>query len=278
MIGVVTVDGRPVGRRNKLHVPHEAAAIVTITRPASMRAGIVSRVSEHERFLRAFHATHPGITARAMERGGSYDRLAARATGDVLDLACGDGVLLRRLPPSAIGIDVSREELGATPRVVQGRAQQLPFATGVFHTVTCHLAFMLFDDVPAVVRELHRVLASGGAFVALLGGGPTATGDDAFHRFLAALRPHITAGRRSGDPRAKSEAGWRELFAGWGAPSFERWELDLGGTFDEVWTFLGATYELAPELAPEIREELRAYYADERVPCNVVTWCASVRR
>ncbi len=244
-----------------------------------MRAGIVSRVSEHERFLRAFHAARPGITAHAMERGGSYDRLAARATGSVLDLACGDGALLRRLPPGAIGIDVSREELGATPRVVQGRAQQLPFAAGAFDTVTCHLVFMLFDDVPAVVRELHRVLVPGGTFVALLGGGPTATGEDAFHRFLAALRPYVTTPRRIGDPRAKSEAGWRELFAGWSAPTFERWELDLGGTFDEVWTFLGASYELAPEVALVLREELRTSYApDERVPCSVVTWCATVRR
>jgi SAM-dependent methyltransferase len=242
-----------------------------------MRAGIVSRVTEHERFLRAFHRAHPGITARAMERGGSYDRIAARATGSVLDLACGDGPLLRRLPPDAIGVDVSREELGATPRVVQGRAQQLPFAAGAFDTVTCHLAFMLFDDVPAVVRELHRVLVPGGRFIALLGGGPTATGDDAFHRFLAALRPHVAVPRRLGDPRAKSEPGWRELFAGWSAPSFERWELDLGGTFDEVWSFLGASYELAA--ADAIREELRAQYAtDERVPCSVVTWYAEVTR
>ena len=240
-----------------------------------MRGRIVACVSEHERFLRAFHAAHPGITARAMERGGSYDRLAACATGSVLDLACGDGPLLRRIP-HAIGIDVSRAELGRAPRVVQGRAQQLPFADAAFETVLCHLAFMLFDDVPAVVRELHRVLVPGGRFVALLGGGPTATGDDAFHRFLAALRPHIATPRRFGDPRAKSEAGWRALFAGWSEPRFERWELDLGGTFDEVWTFLGASYEL-PEGTP-IRDELRAHYGDDHVPCRVVTWCASVTR
>ncbi len=237
-------------------------------------------MTEHERFLRDFHAAHPGITARAIERGGSYDRLAARITGGrVLDLACGDGALLARLPSGAIGIDLCREELGDAARTVQGRAQQLPFAPASFDAVTCHLAFMLFDDLPAVVDELARVLVPGGRFVALLGGGPVADDGDAFHRFLAVLRPRITAPRRFGDPRGKSEAGWCELFAGWSAPAFERWELDLGGTFDEVWTFLGASYEVPPAETSAVRDELAAAYAGvARVPCRVVTWCAEVIR
>ncbi len=244
------------------------------------RRGIVARVTEHERFLRDFHASHPGITAQAMERGGSYDRLAARIDGGrVLDLACGDGALLARLPPGAIGLDLSREELGSTTRAVQGRAQQLPFAAGSFDTVTCHLAFMLFDEPNAVVAELARVLVPGGRFIALLGGGPVADGDDAFHRFLTGLRPRIATPRRFGDPRAKSEAGWRELFAGWNPPVFERWELDLGGTFDEVWAFLGASYEVPAAEAGAIRGELAAMYSGTaRVPCRVVTWCAEVIR
>jgi hypothetical protein len=44
MIGVVTVAGSPVGRRNRLHVPHEAAASVTMNRPASTCA----RTLEHQ--------------------------------------------------------------------------------------------------------------------------------------------------------------------------------------------------------------------------------------
>lgn len=242
-------------------------------------------MSEHERFLRTFHASHPGITARALERGGSYARLAARVPGGrVLDLACGDGALLARLPAGSIGLDLSREELGVTPRTVQGRAQALPFSDGAFDVVTCHLGFMLFDDAPRVVAELRRVLVPGGRFVALLGGGPVASGpgaqgEDAFHRFLDALAPHLGSPRRFGDPRAKSEAGWRELFAGWSTPVFERCELDLGGTFDEVWTFLGASYELKPEVGAAIRAELeRSFPPGVRVPCRVVTWLAEVVR
>lgn len=208
----------------------------------------------------------------------------------VLDLACGDGSLLVHLGPRAVGLDFSREELAATlaPRVVQGRAQALPFADASFDACTCHLAFMLFDDIEHVVGELARVLVPGGVFLALLGGGPTATGDDAFHRFLTILgRPERRSPSsqlgRLGDPRARSEAGWQSLFPGWGAITFERWELDLGGSFDAVWAFLGASYEVPTTAANEIRSELEAATAGltdatGRIPCSVVTWLARVIR
>jgi SAM-dependent methyltransferase len=63
--------------------------------------------------VRAFHAAHAGAMSRAFARAGSYDRLAALVPprARVLDLACGDGSLLDRLGPRAIGIDVSRDEL-----------------------------------------------------------------------------------------------------------------------------------------------------------------------
>ncbi|MDX2088498.1 MAG: class I SAM-dependent methyltransferase [Kofleriaceae bacterium] len=237
-------------------------------------------MTERELFLRRFHAAHPGATSHALARTGSYARFAARIPRDarVLDLACGDGPLLAHLPPTAIGLDLSREELGDLPRVVQGRAQALPFVDGAFEVVTCHLAFMLFDDVARVVTELARVLASGGRFIALLGGGPTAHGHDAFHHFLDLLAPHAVAALRFGDPRATSESGWRELFAGWHAPTFERWELDASGTLDEVWAFLGASYQLPARQAPAIRAQLADAFPGPRVPCRIVTWYAEIRR
>lgn len=235
--------------------------------------------------MRRFHAAHPGITGRALARAGSYARLAALVPRDarVLDLACGDGVLLAQLGPRAVGLDLSREELGPLRRVVQGRAQALPFAAASFDAVTCHLAFMLFDDLEQVVAELARVLAPGGAFFALLGGGPTAHGDDAFHRFLALLAPYARAPVRLGDPRARSEAGWEALFAGWGPVTFERWELDLGGSFEEVWAFVGASYEVPAVAARALHDQLAAATRDltdaaGRIPCTAVTWLARVNR
>ena len=107
---------------------------------------------------------------------------------------------------------------------------------------------------------------------ALLGGGPTADGDDAFHAFAALL----AKGRAFGDPRSKSEAGWRELFTGWSEPTFERWVLDLSGTFDEVWAFLQASYSL--EDHDGARETLRARFPGERVPCQMSAYLATVTR
>ena len=233
-------------------------------------------MSERERFLRAFHDAQPGITSRALARTGAYERFAARVPpGCVLDLACGDGTLLRALGPRAVGLDLSAAELErARSPVVRGRAQELPFADASFDAVTCHLAFMLFDEIEHVVAELARVLKPGAPFLALLGGGPSADGDDAFHRF-ATLLPR---GGGFGDRRASTEAGWLELFAGWRDLAFERWPLDLGGSFDDVWQFLGASYQLPAAEHDRVRAELRAAFPGEHVPCTVVTYFASVTR
>jgi SAM-dependent methyltransferase len=225
-------------------------------------------------FLRAFHAAHAGATARAFQRTGSYARLAALIPphARVLDLACGNAALGDR-----IGLDLSLDELrlGSGARV-QGNARHLPFADASFDAATCHLAFMLFDDAPRVVAEISRVLRPGGRFAALLGGGPTATGHDAFHVFLATTKDRL-AGVALGDPRARSEHGWRALFAGWSEPVFERIELELGGTFEAAWSFLGASYQLRDADRTALRAELHARVGDHP-SCRVVCWLATVTR
>jgi len=246
-------------------------------------------VIERELFLRRFHAAHPGITSAGVARPDghdSYARLVAAVPhgARVLDLGCGDAHLISRLGPRAIGIDVAPgrdsiagEAAGARRQLVQARAQALPFAAGSFDACVCHLAFMLFDDLDGVVAELRRVVVPGGGFAAVLGGGPTADGDDAFHRFLAIAAPRGTS---FGDRRARTEPGWRALFGRGGAPAaprFERFELDLSGPFAEVWRFLGASYQLAGGEATAVRERLRTVYPGHAiVPCRVVMWLATV--
>ncbi len=233
-----------------------------------------------EALIRAFHAANAGAMSKALVRGGSYDRLAALVRGRerVLDLACGDGALLRCIGSYAIGIDVSVDELQlAGHRVAQARAQQLPLADASVDACTCHLAFMLFDELDRVVAELARVIAPGGEFLAVLGGGPIADDSepDAFHEFVMLLPP----ARSLGDSRARTEAGWRALFdaSQWSVSAFERWELELGGTFDDAWEFLGASYELDAELARSIRDRLHARVGD-RTRCRVVMFLARVAR
>lgn len=233
-------------------------------------------MTEHEQFLRRFHAMHAGVTAAAFARTGSYARLAAslgRAGDRILDLACGNANLGDR----TIGLDLSLDELrlGAGARVL-GNARALPFAAASFDAVTCHLAFMLFDDLDAVVAELARVLRPGGTFAALLGGGPPADTQDAFHDFLALAGARL-APVALGDPRARSERGWRALFAAWHPPSFERVELELGGTFEAAWSFLGASYQLREQDRPTLRAELHARVGDHPA-CRVVCWIARVTR
>jgi SAM-dependent methyltransferase len=241
-------------------------------------------VSEREAFLRRFHVARPGITSSALGPH-SYDRLAAAVPrgARVLDLGCGDTRLLSRLGPRAVGLDLAPSRgLHAGGALVQGRAQALPFADRSFDACVCHLAFMLFDDITRVVAELRRVVVPGGVFAAVLGGGPTAGDpgapagpdrDDAFHRFLAIAAPR---GPGFGDRRARTPAGWCELFGG--TPGFERLELDLSGRFDDVWRFLGASYQLADAEAAAIRGRLEAGYAGcATVPCRVVMWLATTR-
>jgi SAM-dependent methyltransferase len=212
--------------------------------------------------------------------------------GRVLELACGDGPLLQQLGPRAVGLDISLVDLQLTNgSVVQARAQALPFAKGSFDSATCHLAFMLFDEIETVVAELARVLRPGAPFIALVGGGPTAIGGssrearDVYHAYSDALSHAHAADPQLprvalGDRRASSEAGWRELFREWSGVdtiSFERWPIDFSGSFDEVWPLLAGTYNHPADDAA-IRDAVRAEFPGERVPCTFVTFLATVRR
>jgi SAM-dependent methyltransferase len=244
-------------------------------------------VSENEDRLVRWHAEHAGAFAQALARSGSYQRLAACAPrhGRVLDLGCGSGELLGRLGAHAVGCDVSPHELRLATRVgcvARARAQALPFAAGAFDAVVSHLAFSLFDDIERVVGELARVIARGGAFHALLGGGPTADGDDAFHRFLRVAARAVADAPRFGDARARSEHGWRALFdaGAWELAPFVRCEFDLGGSCDDVWRYFAASY--IPH-ASDVYDAWRAVTRDlidthNRVPCRIVCWLGSARR
>jgi SAM-dependent methyltransferase len=224
-----------------------------------------------EQLLRAYHARHPGATARAFGDGrsedgrSSYEMLADLASpGEaILDLGCGDGHLLELLIARGcrdlVGVDMSHEELAgaaarpalAGVRLVEARAQALPLAGASIDRVLSHLAFMLMGEVELVAAELGRVLRPGGTFAAVVGGGPAAD-DDAFALFLRLFRPVYDAlpdkPPRLGDRRTRDAEGFAAIFhpaSGFEAAIDEvafTMRLDAGP--ERAWDILSSMYEM----------------------------------
>jgi ubiquinone/menaquinone biosynthesis C-methylase UbiE len=92
----------------------------------------------------------------------------------VLDVACGTGVLacaaLERVGPqgTVTGLDRNADMLSVARRKStriewwEGRAESLPFPDEKFDAVISQFGFMFFDDRPAAVREMMRVLRPNG--------------------------------------------------------------------------------------------------------------------
>ena len=105
--------------------------------------------------------------------------VAARATGDVLEIAAGTGRNLRHYPQgvhltaielSPAMLELARREAAAVGREADlrvGDAQALDFADESFDTVTCTLALCTIPDERRAIAEVHRVLRPGGRFVAM---------------------------------------------------------------------------------------------------------------
>ena len=99
--------------------------------------------------------------------------LVSLSDGDsILDVACGNGGLLRLLTEekivAAYGIDIS-EEMIRCARLnygdavfAVGNADKLDFADNRFKAVTCCCAFHHFDRPDLFLKEAHRVCIDGG--------------------------------------------------------------------------------------------------------------------
>jgi ubiquinone/menaquinone biosynthesis C-methylase UbiE len=108
--------------------------------------------------------------------------LACPGKGDrVLDLACGTGIVARmvaaRVGPAGavVGVDLNPGMLkvAAATRLQQSQddaavewreasADKLPFQSALFNVVYCQLGLQFFADRATALREVHRVLVSGG--------------------------------------------------------------------------------------------------------------------
>ncbi|HJQ51567.1 MAG TPA: class I SAM-dependent methyltransferase [Gaiellaceae bacterium] len=136
----------------------------------------------------------------------------------VLDVATGTAAvaigLAAQSARTVVGIDQSREMLeagggrvaqaGLSERIelIEGRAEALPFADGVFDALTFTYLLRYVDDVPATLRELARVVRPGGTIAMLEFGLPR-----------GAWRPLWELYVRLGLPAAgvAVSPGWREV-------------------------------------------------------------------
>jgi len=107
-------------------------------------------------------------------------RLPADPGGDVLEIACGTGLvtehLRKRLDPrrrlvatdlSGAMLDYARTKLAGLEGITWQTADagKLPFAEGEFAAIACSFGVMFVPDRKALFAEARRVLAPGGHFV-----------------------------------------------------------------------------------------------------------------
>ena len=118
----------------------------------------------------------PGFGAHAFRRrrDRTLEVLQSTPAGKVLDIGCGPGVMVSELLDlghEVWGVDVApgmieqcQTRFGSEPRAhfSLGKIEQLDFPDGFFDAVTCLGVVEYLDEDEPAVREMHRVLRSGG--------------------------------------------------------------------------------------------------------------------
>lgn len=119
-----------------------------------------------------------GQITDALEQGLLFDVLGPVAGKTVLDVGCGDGALAfelaRRgaivtgLDPDPAMIAAARRRAGiegVQSRLVEGRAESLPFPDAAFDRVLATTVLCFVRDAERAVAEMARVLKPGGRLV-----------------------------------------------------------------------------------------------------------------
>ena len=108
---------------------------------------------------------------------GVLEWLNAQMGEFILDLGCGDGQLTQRIAATGahvLGVDASIDMVSAArERGIEAElanAESLPFHRETFDAVFSNAALHWVHDQDAMLTQVHRVLKSGGRFVAEMGG------------------------------------------------------------------------------------------------------------
>jgi len=158
------VNENPVWTSDLLHSPHEAA-------------------DKAPRVRRMFNAIAPRYElVNTLFSAGRYAYWRRKAvqlsygsvSDEVLDIACGTGDFARAFaqagPRRVVGCDFAHAMLMRAVggmKWVEADALRLPFEDGSFTIASCAFGIRNFADFDAGLREMHRVLRSGGRAIIL---------------------------------------------------------------------------------------------------------------
>jgi SAM-dependent methyltransferase len=249
----------------------------------------MSVLSPAESYLLDFHQRQAGATSAAFghlrarssvaEYASSYAALAAcvptsAAALTVLDLACGDGYLLKLLSDRQqsslrlIGIDMSQGELDVARAtlpedvvLLKERAQELPIETASVDCLLSHMAIMLMDNIEQVIGEVRRVLRPHGQFATVVGRAfLLGEANQVLHKVLLPILTEDASPLPFGDARAHTVEGWTELLSrDFENLQFEDLDVDWEPQPDELWESLTETYtidRLSEPAKARLREKL----------------------
>jgi ubiquinone/menaquinone biosynthesis C-methylase UbiE len=229
--------------------------------------------------------------------------VAAPAAGErAVDVACGTGVVARRLADrglSVLGVDVNEGMVayaaGTDDRVEWrvAEAGSVPADDGTVDLVCCQQGLQFFPDQAGALREAHRVLAAGGRLALAVWRG--IEHNAAFGAFVATLdrcagaeagavmRGPLSGPDRDGLRRLLTEAAFTDVRVRIGvlvarfASAREFLEREVVST-----PLAGPVGALDPDrqarLAAELERDLAPYTDDDGVALPMQTWLATARR
>jgi ubiquinone/menaquinone biosynthesis C-methylase UbiE len=194
------------------------------------------------------------------------DRAVPRPGERVLDLACGTGILTRRLASAVgptghvVGVDLSPDMLAVARRrpmpggaAVEWRQQDavdLDLPAAAFDLVTCQQGFQFFADRAAAARQARRLLVDGGRLAVSVWRGPE------HHPLLeastAAVARHLDVTTDAlNTPFSFGDAGeLASVLEDAGFTGVEVEELSMDAHFPSAQTFMAMTTVAAAAVVP----------------------------
>ncbi|RZS43580.1 methyltransferase family protein [Herbihabitans rhizosphaerae] len=161
-----------------------------------------------------FARVYPALS-RAAERGGMTEhrqRLLAGLTGEVIEIGAGNGLNFRHYPPTVTRVvavepehrlrrlaEIAAERAPVPVEVVAGLAEHLPTADASLDAAVVSLVLCSINDPGAALREIRRVLKTGGQLRFLEHVRADTRGIARTQRILdATIWPHLAGGCHTG--------------------------------------------------------------------------------